>query len=85
MYVTAPLRGMNDGVKIALWVIAGIVVFWVVLQIVSAIFSFVTWLISLAITLGIIAVLLYLAYFVVSKVIGGGGTTSSTDRERIFE
>lgn len=77
---------MDRWLKLVGAILVAIVAFWIVLQIVSIVFSFVAWVVSMAITLAILAVLLYLAYLVLSRLIGGSGNTSTTrEREKIFE
>lgn len=78
---------MNRTVKIVGWIVVAMVAFWLLLQVISAIFSFVTWVVSMLITLLVVGVLLFAAYVILSKVLGGGSGsgTRSTERERIFE
>ncbi len=79
---------MDRSLKIAGWVLVAIVAFWLVLQIVGAIFSFVSWLVSMVLTLALVGILLYAGYILVSKLIGSGSSSSgstSRERERIFE
>ena len=77
---------MDRWLKLVGAVVIAFVAFWLILQVVSLIFSFVAWIVSMIITLVILAVLLYLAYFVLTRVLGGsGGTSTSREREKIFE
>lgn len=79
---------MDTWVKLAAWGVIGLVVFWVVLQVVSAILGFISWLIGLLVTLAIVVAVLGLAYYVLSNLLGSSGSTGSSrsrERERLFE
>ena len=77
---------MDDNLKLAIWVIVGLLALFVVYQIVTIVLSFLGWLIQIAIYLAIAAVILYVLYLILSNVLGGDGCTSTTrERERIFE
>lgn len=77
---------MNSWVKVGVWVIVAVVAFWLMLQIVGIIFAFVSWLVSIIITLAIVGILLYVAYVLVSKLMNDSTSgETATERERLFE
>ena len=78
---------MDTWLKLAAWGVVALVAFWIVLQIVGIILGFLSWLIGMLITLGIVAVLLLGAYLLITKLLGnsGAGTSRTRERERIFE
>lgn len=77
---------MNDWIRLGGWAALGLVLLWVVLKVVAAIFSFVSWVVSTLVSLVVVAVLLYLVYLGVSRFVGGSGSsTRSREREKLFE
>ena len=76
---------MDNGLKIVLWLVVAIVLAWVTLQVVGAVFSFVTWVISMLVTLVVVGVILFVAYLIISKMMGGDSTSNSRERDRIYE
>lgn len=73
---------MKDGIKLAIWVAVGFLLFWGVLQIIGAIFSFVAWVVNLVLTLAIVILLLAGAYYVGTRMLG---SSTTAERERILE
>lgn len=78
---------MDQWLKIGGIVVVGAIALWVVWWIMNVIFSIVTTIVSIAVTLAIAAILLYLAYLVLSALIGGDSSSgsTSTERDRIYE
>ncbi len=77
---------MDDTIKLGLWAIVGLIVLYVIYQVVTVLLAFLGWLIQTVIMLAIAAVILYVGYLILSSVVGGGGNTSTAgERERIFE
>lgn len=79
---------MNKWLRYGGWAVLAIIAFWVVLKVVSIIFGVVSWIISTAISLLILAGLLYLGYLAVSKLMGGSGGSGgsrSRSREKVYE
>lgn len=78
---------MDRSIKIAGWVLIAIVALWFIFQVVSVVFSFLTWIVSVFITLATVGVILFAAYYLITKMVGGGspGGSSTRERERIYE
>ena len=74
---------MEQWLKIGLAVLIGVVALWVILGIISFIFSVVMTIIYYAVILTVLAVFIYGAYLLISKV--GKGGSREKERERIFE
>ncbi|UPV76365.1 hypothetical protein M0R89_19590 (plasmid) [Halorussus limi] len=73
------------------WALLALAALWVVAEIVSVLLGFVSWLVSTLVTILVAAVLLYLAYALVSRFLGGSGggnsrsRSRSREREKIYE
>jgi hypothetical protein len=81
---------MNKWLRLSGWAVLGLLLLWVVLEVVSIIFGIVSWLLSTVVSILVVGLLLYLAYLAVSKLFGGsggqGGSRSrSREKEKIFE
>ena len=75
---------MERWLKIGGAVIIGIVALWVIIAIVRFVIGLVMEIIYFAAILTVLAVLIYLAYVLLSK-IGGSDSSSERSRERIYE
>lgn len=75
---------MERWLKIGGAVIIGIVALWVIIAIVRFVIGLVMTIIYFAAILTVLAVLIYLAYVLLSK-IGGSDSSSERSRERIYE
>ena len=73
---------MSKALRLAAWGVLALVLLYVAFQVVSIIFGVVTWIVSTLITLGIVAVLLYLAYLGYKMLSGGGSGGHSQPRSR---
>jgi Na+/H+ antiporter NhaD/arsenite permease-like protein len=81
---------MNKWLRLGGWAVLGLLLLWVVLEVVSIIFGIVSWLLSTVVSILVVGLLLYLAYLAVSKLFDGsggrGGSRSrSREKEKIFE
>lgn len=84
---------MGKLLRLGGWALLGLALLWVVFEIVGFVFGIVSWVVSTAISLAVVAVLLYLGYVLASRFLGGGGASrprsesrsQSSEREKIFE
>lgn len=83
---------MGKLLRLGGWALLGLALLWVVFEIVGFVFGVVSWVVSTAISLAVVAVLLYLGYVLASRFLGGNGGASqsqsrsqSSEREKIFE
>lgn len=82
---------MDKLLKYGLWALLGVVALWVVAEVVTVLLGVVSWLVSTLVTILVAAVLLYLAYALVSRFVGGSSNpqsrsrSQSREREKIFE
>lgn len=75
---------MENWLRIGGAVIIGIIALWIILAIVEFIIGVVMWLVQIAVMLTVLAVLIYGAYVLLSRM-GGGSSSKSKSRERIYE
>ena len=76
---------MNSSIKLVGWAIVAIVLFWIVLQVVSALLAFLSWLVGIILTLAVVGLLLLGAYLVLKYFMGGSSGGTTRERERIYE
>lgn len=77
---------MVDWFKAGLGIVVAGVILWLVWTVLSFIFGVVATIVNILLTLVIFGVLLYAGYVLVSKLMGGSGSgTSTRQRERLYE
>lgn len=67
------------------WALLAAGLLWLALEIVAFVFGIVSFLIGTAVSVLVAAVLLYLAYLLVSRVLAGGRTPDQRESERAWE
>lgn len=77
---------MNRWLKIVGWIAAGIVLLWVVFKLVGLLLAVLSWMIKVAVSVAIVAVVLLGAYYLLSRWLASGDHSgSTTEPERVFE
>lgn len=78
---------MTNWLRIGGWALVAIVALYIVFQIVSIVFSIISWIVGMLISLAVVGVLLFLGYLLVKRLLGGAGSGGRTgrERERIYE
>lgn len=77
---------MNRWLKIVGWIAAGIVLLWVVFKLVGLLLAVLSWMIKVAVSVAIVAVVLLGAYYLLSRWLSSGDNSgSTTEPERVFE
>lgn len=79
---------MRTWLKLAAWGAVGLVIFWLVTEIVGVILGVLSWLIGVVISLAIAVLILAVAYYLLNRLMGGSketGSTGTRERERSFE
>lgn len=80
---------MGKLLRLGGWALLGLVLLWIVAEVLSVVFGIVSWLVSSFVSILVVGVLLYLAYLLVSKFFGGSGggksRSRSREREKIYE
>jgi putative flippase GtrA len=69
---------MNQWLRLGGWGAIGIALLWIVFEVVTAVLGFLSWVVSTIITIVVAAVVLYLAYLVLSRLVRGGGAETET-------
>ena len=59
---------MTRPLRIVGLAVAGIVVLWLVLELIALVFGLVTWIVSTVVSLAVLALLVYVGYLIVSSV-----------------
>ncbi len=60
---------MTRPLRIVGLAVAGIVVLWLVLELIALVFGLVTWVVSTIVSLAVLALLVYVGYLIVSSVV----------------
>lgn len=82
---------MGKLLRLGGWALLGLVLLWAVFEALSLVFGVVSWLVSALVSVLVVAVLVYLAYLLVSRFFGGSGggdsrsQSQSREREKIYE
>jgi membrane protein implicated in regulation of membrane protease activity len=81
---------MSNLLRYGGWTLLALVTLWVVAEVIGFVLGVVSWVVSGLVTILLAAVLLYLAYALVSRFLGGGdgklrSRSESREREKIYE
>ena len=76
---------MNRWLRIGGWTAIALVLLWIAFEVITAVLGFLSWVISTAITLAVVAVVLYVGYLLVSRYVLSDDTETETTRAKEYE
>lgn len=72
----AERAGMANLLRLGGWALLGLILLWVVFEVMRIVLGFLSWVINTIISLLVVALVLYLIYLGVSKFVGGSSRES---------
>ncbi|WP_254768809.1 hypothetical protein [Salinilacihabitans rarus] len=80
---------MTDWLRLGGVALLALLALWLAFRLVALLFAVVTWVVGAAVSLAVLAVVLYLGYLLLKRLLGGSGGSGprsrSKGRERIYE
>lgn len=82
---------MTRWLRLGGWIVLGLLALWIVAEIVQFLLGLLSWLVGTVVSLVVLALVVYLGYVLVSRLLGGSGGggdsewSRTSEREKIFE
>jgi membrane glycosyltransferase len=76
---------MNRWLRLGAWGVAAVVLAWLLVKLTGIVFALVSWLVRTTISVLVAAVVLYIAYVAVSRVLAGRESGDSAELEREYQ